>query len=150
MYSQVRLGPNNFDQFAATVETVVGVLEPIYGSQNKAVEEWRAGHEWKQAFVVKKEETGDDVGFLVVKDKPQRTFKISTLFCLPGHRGQKAGEYMLDLATQLSRGRDMLVTVSHGKDDALAFFQRNGFEVITTLSGKYRPNVVEYVLMKRG
>ena len=131
------------------------ILKPIYGSQKKAMEEWRTGSGFKHTFIgtVRREGVEYCVGFLSLKDNPKKSYlKISTLVIADSeNRGHGYGVYLLRKAEEFAKKRGykkIIVTVSEEKKDAISFFVRSGFVVIREIMGKYRAGVKEIILKK--
>lgn len=72
-----------------------GILEPIYGDQSKALNEWITGKGHKHAFVIIHKKA--IIGLLSVKAHPKKSYlKISTLIVLPTHNGNGCGSKMME------------------------------------------------------
>lgn len=125
------------------------ILEPLYGSQEKAINEWLTGDGHKKAFVFSKD--GNIASLLSMKANPNKNFlKISTLVVVEGFRGMKIGRQMLDFAINFTREREyknIIVTVSESKPKAVVFFQNSGFETVETCLGKYIEGVNELIML---
>jgi ribosomal protein S18 acetylase RimI-like enzyme len=94
----------------------------------------------KDAFTLLLAERGDQpIGYAVVSlgdgaatwDIGKRTAEIETLSVLESERGDGVGraltEAAADLATEAG-ARSVLVGVAHSNDDAIRFYEREGFE----------------------
>ena len=125
------------------------ILEPLYGSQEKAINEWLTGNGYKKAFVFSLD--GEIASLLSMKADPGKNFlKISTLVVIENFRGMKIGRQMLDFAISFTKERgykNIIVTVSESKPMAVAFFQNSGFETVETCLGKYIEGVNELIML---
>ncbi len=125
------------------------ILEPLYGSQKKAISEWLTGGGHKNAFVFSK--NGNIAGLLSVKANPNKNFlKISTLVVVEKFRGMKIGRRMLEFAINFAREKgykNIIVTVSESMPIVVAFFEDSGFETIKTCLGKYIEGVNELIMI---
>jgi ribosomal protein S18 acetylase RimI-like enzyme len=139
-------------QIYATLELIANeILAPLYGDQTKYLNQWLTGDGFKHAFLFFDEEN-KPVGFLNLKRNPDKSYvKIATLLVLPAHQGKGYGSKLLDFAQKHAMEwyfECMVVTVSEEKPESLSFFLKNGFQIIDSLSGKYKPNTTEFVLKK--
>lgn len=126
----------------------IGILEPLYGDQSKALNEWFTGAGFKLAYVLASE---NDIGeFLSVKANPTKPYlKISTLLVFDGHKRLGYGKKLLTKAVRLAKelGYNKLkVTVSDSKQESLVFFTNAGFSVTDKQTGKYKPDSTEIIL----
>ena len=125
------------------------ILEPLYGSQEKAINEWLTDDGYKKAFVFSKD--GNIAGLLSIKVNPSKNFlKISTLIVVEEFRGMKIGRQMLDFAIKFTRKegyKNIIVTVSESKPKVVDFFQYSGFKIIKTCLGKYIKGVNELIML---
>jgi ribosomal protein S18 acetylase RimI-like enzyme len=125
------------------------ILEPLYGSQEKAINEWLTGNGYKNAFVFL--QNGKIAGLLSMKANPSKNFlKISTLVVVEDFRGMKIGRQMLDFAFKFTKEKgfkNIIVTVSESKPKAVSFFQNSGFETVETCLGKYIEGVNELIMI---
>jgi len=84
------------------------ILEPLYGSQEKAIEEWLTGKGCKEAFVFLI--NGNIAGLLVLKVNPNKNFlKISTLVVIKKFRGMRVGKRMLDFAIKFAKKENIKI-----------------------------------------
>ena len=125
------------------------ILEPLYGSQEKAINEWLTGNGYKKVFVFSQD--GSVASLLSMKVNPKKNFlKISTLVVVEESRGMKIGRQMLKFAINFAKEKgfkNIIVTVSESKPKAMAFFQNSGFETIETCLGKYIESVNEFIML---
>ena len=125
------------------------ILEPLYGSQRKAINEWLTGDGFKNAFVFS--QNGNIAGLLSMKANPNKNFlKISTLVVVEEFRGMKIGGQMLEFAINYTKEKgykSIIVTVSESKPKAVAFFQNSGFEIVEICLGKYIEDVNELIMI---
>lgn len=126
------------------------ILEPLYGSQEKALSEWLDGSGFKHTFVPVV--NGRIAGLLSLKADPSKKYlKISTLVVLPEFRSNGCGRTMLKASEKfaLIKGyRSLLVTVSETKPGAVKFFEGNGFSIISKANGKYLKGINELIMSK--
>lgn len=126
------------------------ILEPLYGSQEKAIREWLTGAGYKNAFVFS--QTGDIAGLLSMKANPNKDFlKISTLVVAEKFRGAKIGRNLLDFAiefTKVKKYKNVIVTVSESKPKAVSFFENSGFKTVDKCWSKYINGVNELIMLK--
>jgi GNAT superfamily N-acetyltransferase len=128
------------------------VLQPLYGDQTKAFREWLTGEGFKQAFIMKNDE-GIPQAFVSLKINPSKDYiKVSTFFVMPNSRGNGIGKellaWVLDYTLSETVCRSLKVTVSEDKSESLVFFQKNGFQVIDQIEGKYVEGKTEFILQK--
>jgi len=125
------------------------ILEPLYGSQEKAINEWLTGNGYKKVFVFSQD--GSVASLLSMKVNPKKNFlKISTLVVVEESRGMKIGRQMLKFAINFAKEKgfkNIIVTVSESKPKAMAFFQNSGFETSKTCLGKYIESVNEFIML---
>lgn len=92
------------------------------------------------------------MAFLCLKKNTIKPYlKISTLLVLPNYRGKGVGSQILTWALQhaVEWNYDCaIVTVSEEKPDSLAFFVKNGFQIINSEIGKYKEGITEHVLQR--
>lgn len=136
------------DDYSALKIMAIGILEPLYGDQSKALSEWFTGSGFKHAFVLASEK--EISGFLSVKANLAKPYlKISTLLVFDGHKRLGYGKRLLDKATRLAKelGYNRLkVTVSDSKQESLDFFTNAGFSIVNKQIGKYKTNSTEIIL----
>jgi ribosomal protein S18 acetylase RimI-like enzyme len=125
-------------------------LEPIYGNQEKAINEWLTGSGFKNVFIF-----ADDLkvmGLLSLKANPNKSYlKISTLIVNNGCRDKNVGRELLGKALVFAlenNYRDVIVTVSEMKEDALGFFMCAGFGLVKKCHDKYIKGISEYILRR--
>ncbi|MFH1187744.1 MAG: GNAT family N-acetyltransferase [bacterium] len=134
--------------YSALKIMAIGILEPLYSDQSKALNEWFTGAGHKLAFVLASEkEIG---GFLSVKANPAKSYlKISTLLVFNGHKRLGYGKRLLTKAFKLAKefGYSKLkVTVSDAQQESLVFFSNAGFYIVDKQVGKYTPDSTEIIL----
>jgi len=134
--------------FKALKAMAIQILEPLYGDQSKALQEWFSGEGYKFAFVLA---AGQEIaGFLSLKVNPAKPYlKISTLMVFDGFRRLGYGKKLLDKAKGVSKElgfSHIKVTVSDVKQDSLNFFTKSGFVVVREEHGKYKADSVEFTL----
>lgn len=126
------------------------MLEPLYGNQNKALNEWLTGNGFKYAFVLDYDEQVS--GLLSIKANPDKFYlKISTLVILEKFRGKGFGSLLLSKAEIFAKEnsyREIIVTVSDKKISAFNFFTKHGFHLIAEKFGKYKKDSKEFILKK--
>jgi GNAT superfamily N-acetyltransferase len=136
--------------YSALKIMALSILEPLYGNQSKALNEWFTGAGFKHAFVLASDkEIG---GFLSVKANPSKPYlKISTLLVFDGHKRLGYGKKLLHKAIKLAKElgfSKLKVTVSESKQESLVFFTNAGFTIIDKQVGKYKPDSTEIILEK--
>lgn len=126
------------------------ILQPLYGDQTKALNEWLTGSGFKHAYVLT--ENSEIVGLLPLKANPNKPYlKISTLVVIEGFRGKGYGKTLLGRAEDFAienKYSKIIVTVSETKSDSLAFFEGAGFNVIDKKVGRYQKDIAEIILEK--
>ncbi len=136
------------EDYSALKIIAVGILEPLYGDQSKALHEWFTGEGYKHAFVLASEK--EIAGFLSLKANPTKPYlKISTLLVFDGHKKLGYGKKLLAKAHHVAKElgfKKLKVTVSDSKQDSLNFFTSAGFVVIDKKLGKYKEGATEIIL----
>ncbi len=126
-------------------------LEPYYGNQNKTLEWWLESKHYKQAFVSVIDWWIRWILSLKVR-KEIEYLKISTLLVLEDFQWNKIGKELLYFAENFARWNNfssIKLTVSEEKQEALAFFKKNGFYITDILLGKYKAGINENILFKK-
>lgn len=135
------------------------ILEPLYGSQDKALSQIWEGKD-RTGYLLYEGEV--PVGVIVFKtilsDEFQKvgvekSIEIKSLFLVDAKKtsGRGVGTILLNKIVSVVKGlglgqRFFHVTVSETKEDSLNFFLRKGFEVKDIWEGKYQKNTKEYLL----
>lgn len=136
------------DDYKALKILAVGILEPLYGDQTKALREWFSGEGFKHAFVLASDR--EIAGFLSLKANPVKPYlKISTLLVFDGHKRLGYGKKLLAKAHHVAKElgfRTLKVTVSDSKQESLNFFTSAGFVVVDKKPGKYKEGSTEIIL----
>lgn len=128
------------------------ILQPIYGDQTKSLREWLSGEGFKRAFLMKND-IGESQAFVNLKIDPSKEYvKISTFFVMPDFRGNGVGKkfltWVLDYVISNTSCTYLKVTVSEDKPESLVFFQKNDFQVIDKIEGKYSEGKTEFILKR--
>jgi len=127
-------------------------LVPLYGDQSKALHGWLTGNNYKISWVAV-DEKDKIMGLLVISEKPYRDYvKIATLLVLREFSDRGIGTLLLKKAMDYleSSGKEkLIVTVSETTPESLVFFLRNKFDIISKEVGKYKPEIVEFILQYR-
>lgn len=127
-------------------------LVPLYGDQSKALHGWLTGSNYKIAWVAV-DEKDKIMGLLVISDKLYRDYvKIATLLVLREFSGKGIGSLLLKKGMDYleSSGKEkLIVTVSETVPESLVFFLRNKFNIISKEVGKYKPEIMEFILQYR-
>jgi ASC-1-like (ASCH) protein/N-acetylglutamate synthase-like GNAT family acetyltransferase len=136
----------------STLELIANeILAPLYGDQKMYLNQWLTGDGYKHAFLFF-DNDNKPIGFLNLKRNPNKSYlKIAALLILPAHQSKGYGAILLDFAQKHAMEwyfECMIVTVSEEKPESLSFFLKNGFQIINSLPGKYKPNITEFVLKK--
>jgi len=126
-------------------------LAPIYGNQDKALNEWITGEGYKTVFVL--EVANQIADLLSLKRNPSKNYvKISTLLVVHEFQKNKLGNLLLTRSVEFAREEKvnrLVVTVSETVPDSVIFFLKNGFNILHCETGKYKRGVVEFI-MERG
>ena len=149
----------NPDKLPVISEIFHRILTPLYGAQEKAIEQIRASED-RRCFLLYEGET--PVAVLVFKTILSREFaefgvdnsiEIKSLFV--DHSANNSGkglgsalvEKLVREVEQLHVGNEAIhVTVSETKQESLNFFRKKGFEIRHTWDGRYLPGIKEYLL----
>lgn len=128
------------------------ILAPIYGSQEKAFQEWYDPASNKRAFVSTKEGlvVGGLLSMKVVEEKSY--LKIATLLVLEECKSCGCAIAMLNFAIDFAKTNgfdELLVTVSETKPESISFFKKNGFQVVGKEIGKYTDGVAEFIFTRK-
>lgn len=128
----------------------VEILEPLYGSQDKAYNEWLTGNGFKHAFVAVDQD--EVAGFLSLKANPDKPYlKISTLVILPEYVSNGLGKKLLAKAEGFAREEgynSIIVTVSESVKESIDFFNKHDFKIIEQKDSLYREGVAELIMEK--
>ncbi len=126
------------------------ILEPLYGDQSKALNEWLTSEGFKHAFVTIID--NHVTGLLSLKADPHKDFlKISTLVILPQYKGLGCGRSLLEKAMEFCQEagyQKIIVTVSENKPESISFFANHGFVTVKKEFGKYIAGVHELIMLK--
>lgn len=126
------------------------ILEPLYGDQTKAFNEWMIGAGFKHAFVPIKD--SEVAGLLSLKANPEKSYlKVSTLVVLLDCKKNGCGRAMMSHVWQFAKEhgfRSIIVTVSEAKSESVRFFRKNGFHIVDERLGKYQEGVIEFIMEK--
>jgi L-amino acid N-acyltransferase YncA len=148
----------NSPHFAAVKEQFEQVIAPIYGDQTVALQKIGEGTD-RECVVA--ELAGRVAGILVYKRNPteefaplgiDRALEIKTLFVInaANNSGQGIGSKLMEqvntFVTKENRFAHIVVTVSDTKTDSLNFFEKKGFQKISTLDKFKSP---EHILFKK-
>jgi WD40 repeat protein len=155
----IPVGGSHLEKFPVLEEIFHRILEPLYGSQSKALEQIKLSQDRKCFLLYEK---AAPVGVLVFKTQPSDEFKelgvvrsieIKSLFVdnAAQNSGKGLGSALLDKlyeeVNKLALGHlGIHVTVSETKQESMAFFRKKHFEIIQKWDGRYLPGVVEYLL----
>ncbi len=163
LYAEFRsfreVGGVHLEHFSALTEIFRRILTPLYGSQDKALEQIRAAFD-RKCFLLFEGETA--VGVLVFKTVLSNEFEeygvrdsieIKSLFLdqSVSNSGRGLGSVLVDKvkeeAEKLKLGHEGLhVTVSETKKESLMFFMKKGFSIAHEWKDKYQKGVTEYLL----
>ncbi len=144
----------------ATKKIFERVLVPLYGPQEKALQQIARGED-RTGFLLYKD--NNPLGVIVFKTVLSDEFReygikksveIKSLFVVDSdnNSGRGLGSALLNKVieeTQLRhlRPESFHVTVSNTKQDSLIFFLKKGFDIKHAWMGKYTPNIPEYLLV---
>ncbi|MCE5294020.1 MAG: GNAT family N-acetyltransferase [Chlamydiales bacterium] len=154
-----QVGGQYHDKMHILTEIFTRILEPLYGSQSKALSQIRESKD-RKCFLMYEQE--NPVGVLVFKTEVSDEFadcgapksiEIKSLFVDQSmqNSGRGLGSRLVDkLKEEVNKlGIDYLglhVTVSETKPESLAFFKRKGFVITHEWQGRYQKDVTEYLL----
>jgi ASC-1-like (ASCH) protein/N-acetylglutamate synthase-like GNAT family acetyltransferase len=135
------------------------VLEPLYGSQEQALNKIILGQDRKCFLLYEQENPVGLVAFKTLFTDEfasfglQKSIEIKSLFVVNAEKNSGRGlglillNKVVEETNKLMIGHESFhVTVSENKSESLNFFQRRGFKIINEWEGKYVPNVKEYLL----
>lgn len=153
------VGGRHLEHFPVLAKIFHRILTPLYGSQDKALEQIRSGFD-RKCFLLYEEEV--PVGVLVFKTVLSNEFErygirdsieIKSLFLdqSVNNSGRGLGSALIDKvkeeASKLKLGHKGLhVTVSETKKESLLFFMKKGFFVAHEWQGRYQKGTTEYLL----
>lgn len=153
------VGRDHLEHFSELAEIFHRILTPLYGSQDKALRQIRAGLD-RKCFLLYESEV--PVGVLVFKTVLSNEFdqygvrdsiEIKSLFLdqSVNNSGRGLGSTLLDKLQEEVRklgfaDHALHVTVSETKGESLFFFRKKGFLVTHAWEGKYQKGVIEYLL----
>lgn len=135
------------------------ILEPLYGSQEKALRQIRESTD-RRCFLLY--EGRHPVGVLVFKTQPSNEFEeygvsesieVKSLFVDQSQNNSGRGlgselvnKLWIEVEALGAKNSGVHLTVSETKEDSLAFFQKKGFSIRHSWHGRYKKGVVEYLL----
>ncbi len=135
------------------------ILVPLYGSQEDALSKIALGKD-RACYLLY--ENDSPVGIIAYKTvlsdefaafKIDRSIEIKSLFVVDSgnNSGRGLGSRLLDRIVQGVKGLALKpdsfhVTVSASKGESLNFFMGKGFRIRHTWEGKYKTNMIEYLL----
>jgi WD40 repeat protein len=135
------------------------ILAPLYGPQDKALDQIAQGKDRTCFLLYEKETPMGVIAFKLIPSdefssyKIQNSIEIKSLFVVnsESNSGRGLGSVLLhklvDEVQKLSLKPDSFhVTVSASKGESLNFFMGKGFRIRHTWEGKYVPNMLEYLL----
>ncbi len=135
------------------------ILEPLYGPQQKAIEQIRQSKDRKCFLLYENDQPSGVLAFKSdVSDEfanlgVRRSIEIKSLFVDQSaqNSGRGLGSCLVDkLKSEVERlgiAYDGIhVTVSETKPESLMFFQKKGFSVSHAWKGRYQKGVTEYLL----
>ena len=154
-----RVTESDFNKMNVLTEIFNRVLEPLYGSQRKALCQIAEGKD-RHCYLLYENEV--PAGVLVFKTIPSDEFsafgvvnsvEVKSLFVDNSQKnsGKGLGSALLNKLHKEIEALEipvqgMHVTVSESKDDSLAFFQKKGFQIAHVWEGRYKTGVNEYLL----
>ena|SRR3990167_6070894 len=153
------VGGVHLEKFDALIEIFHGVLAPLYGSQDKAIDQIRESKDRRCWLLY---EGPQPVGVLVFKtvlsdefvsEGVAQSVEIKSLFVVDPlkNSGKGIGSELLEKlqreVDQLALGHlNIHVTVSETKQESLSFFCKKGFYIAHAWKDRYLPGVTEYLL----
>lgn len=148
-------------QMDALTEIFKRILEPLYGSQEKAL---RQIAEAKDRVCYLLYENKTPVGVLAFKTVLsdefaeygiQNSIEVKSLFVVDSSQNSGRGvgttlfNQLIEKVNQLALNHSALhVTVSETKRESLVFFLKKGFRIVHTWQGKYHANTLEHLLCR--
>lgn len=155
--AQFEFVDGNHPLFSEVKEIMDEVLTPLYGKQESALEKISKSIDRECVVMLVNNKL---VGLLIYKTNISDEFskfdicssiEIKTLFLKNSNNnsGKGFGSCLLNKALEYGKvvgAKSLSVTVSENKQESLAFFQRKGFKIVHTFSGKYVAGVNEYLL----
>lgn len=153
------VGGSDLEKFRVLTEIFHRILTPLYGSQDKALEQIKEGKD-RVCYLLYDEET--PVGVLVFKTVLSNEFaefgitdsiEIKSLFLdhSANNSGKGLGSSLVDkLKTEVANlklgHKGIHVTVSETKEESLNFFKKKGFVISHAWKDRYIRGVTEYLL----
>ncbi len=152
-------GKVNGEKMAAVSDIFKRILTPLYGSQDKAIQQIQESKD-RRCYLLYDQEI--PTGVLVFKTVLSNEFaefgikdsiEIKSLFL--DNSNEKSGKgigsllvtKVIEEAERLNIGHTGIhVTVSENKTDSLAFFQKKGFTIAHAWKDRYKPGVTEFLL----
>ncbi len=154
-----QVGGEHLEKMDVLIEIFKRVLEPLYGSQAKAIEQIRESRDRKcfllyendvpAGVIAFKTSVSDEFANLGVKN----SIEVKSLFVDQSaqNSGRGLGSALVD---KLKREVDLLgiaydsihVTVSETKPESLMFFQKKGFTISHAWKDRYKNGVTEFLL----
>lgn len=146
-------------EYAFVEKTFQSVLVPLYGDQSKSLSkiadetdricELFCEEDLPLGLLVYKTNLVHDYVLLGIQD----AFEIKTLFVVEAlkNSGKGIGSQLLQRVLGVAKNifaKNVVVTVSEAKPEAVRFFLKNGFNAVHTFHGKYTPGVDEYLFAK--
>jgi L-amino acid N-acyltransferase YncA len=149
-------GGESADKLAALQDIFVKVLEPLYGSQNDALDKIKAGED-RYCFVLY--EGTVPVGVLVFKIHPTSEYavhgvsasiEIKSLFVVDADKNSGKGIGSKILKKLYEETEKLVctgfhVTVSETKSESSDFFTKKGFERKASFVERYKLDTTEYL-----
>lgn len=153
------VGGEHLEKMGVISEIFNRILTPLYGSQDKAIEQIRESKD-RKAFLMYEEEV--PVGVLVFKtvlsdefaqQNIRKSVEIKSLFVDQSSQnsGRGLGSALVDKLKEevekMGLGHEGIhVTVSETKQESLFFFQKKGFQIAHAWKDRYIKGVTEYLL----
>ncbi|MDH5523662.1 MAG: GNAT family N-acetyltransferase [Desulfobulbaceae bacterium] len=104
---------------------------------------------WMSSFAMF--ERGQIVGFCIASEKVPGVFYVHLFFVSPGMRGKNIGWKMMEEVNRRSRVNDMhkvMLRCPVTLNKAIAFYERNGFEVKQRVLDEISGPVADYIMEK--
>lgn len=141
------------------------VIAPLYGDQTAALNKIAQAKDRICEVLVEKADSQEQVvGIVVYKNFPVEEFtsygiasalEIKTLFVVNPEKnsGRGIGSQLINQVFHQAKSnekfRNVVVTVSEEKPEALGFFQAKGFEIVDSWTGAYKEGITEHLLYKK-
>jgi WD40 repeat protein/GNAT superfamily N-acetyltransferase len=135
------------------------ILEPLYGSQKKALQQIQESKDRKCFLLYEGENAVGVLAFKTILSDEfkylgiEKSIEVKSLFVDQSkhNSGRGLGSALVDkLKEEVQKlglpYEGIHVTVSETKEESLTFFKKKGFTIAHEWKGRYQPNVIEFLL----